>query len=238
MMLSKRESYIALIAGSALTLLVLDQLVLTPLLHSKERLSVQHQTLLRERAEAQQLLRDSRIADRRWKDFHANGLTTDASNTESSLLNALRNWSQEAGLSVLATRPDRASGSRGLRDLTFQVSGEGSLRTVTTYLYRVETARLPVRIREIQLAARTEGTDDLALQLRLSTLWEAPPGNAPTPGTSSPLSPGERAVPGGVRVSSSTSENSTSEIPNPKSLPTASESVLKNVPASGTSAGK
>ena len=38
-------------------------------------------------------------------------------------------------------------------------------------LWQVETTGLPLRVHEMQLGARKEGTDDLSLQLKASTLY-------------------------------------------------------------------
>ena len=95
-------------------------------------------------------------------------------------------WSQQANLPLVSIRPDRPTDAHGLHEMTFQATADGSMRAVAAFLYRIETASVPVRVRELQIAPRTEGSDDLTVQLRISTLWEdrrtpATPG-APIPG--------------------------------------------------------
>ena len=71
----------------------------------------------------------------------------------------------------------------------FSVSGAGSMRAVAGFLWRLESSPLPVRLTELQLGARREGTDDLNLQVRLSALCQPP-------GPSEPSTP--RAGPAGT----------------------------------------
>jgi hypothetical protein len=51
---------------------------------------------------------------------------------------------------------------------------------VSRFLWRVETAKVPIRVKEMQLGSRKEGADDLTLTLRLSTLYQAPQPILPT----------------------------------------------------------
>jgi Tfp pilus assembly protein PilO len=172
-MLSKRERSIAILAGAVVLLLGLDTYVLSPLLASRDQLALQRETLRRELNEARHVMIRSRAANHRWKELRAAGLVADPSTTESGLLNAMRGWSQEAGLPLSSIRPDRVSASQGLNELTFQATANGSMQAIADFLYHVETAGgLPVRVHELQIASRAEGSDDLTLQLRISTLWE------------------------------------------------------------------
>ena len=60
-----------------------------------------------------------------------------------------------------------------MREITFQAAGTGPMSAVARFLWRMETAPFPLRVEELQVGARREGTDDLSLQLRVSTLYLA-----------------------------------------------------------------
>ncbi len=172
MALSKREKTIGLVAGLVLGALALDSFVVRPFFDSMDQLE-QEQEMLRGRlADAKQTIAASDMARRRWGEFRAGSLETDASSTENNLLNALRGWSQDSRLTLTSIRPDRTTGNHGLQEKNFQASVQGPMSAVSAFLYRVETSHLPVRIREMQITSRSEGTDDLAVQIRLSTIWE------------------------------------------------------------------
>jgi hypothetical protein len=55
--------------------------------------------------------------------------------------------------------------------MTVLTAGTGNMRAVARFLYLAETTTLPLRIRELQIGSRKEGTDDLSVQLKLSTLY-------------------------------------------------------------------
>jgi len=170
--ISSRERKIAMITGVVLALFALDYLVLSPLTASREQLDVKQQSLQRELDAARKTANASRTALKKFREYRAAGLSTDASATESSLLNTLRSWAQESNLTLLSLRPDRAASGHGLNELAFQASAEGSMRSIMSFLHRIDSASLPVRVNELQIASRTENSDDLTLQMRISTMWE------------------------------------------------------------------
>jgi len=172
MALSKREKTIGLVAGLVLGALALDSVVIRPFLDSMDQLEQDQETLKARLSDAKQTIAASEAARRRWGEFRAGSLQTDASSTENNLLNALRSWSQDSRLTLTSIRPDRTTGNHGLQEKNFQASVQGPMSAVSAFLYRVETSNLPVRIREMQITSRSEGTDDLAVQIRLSTIWE------------------------------------------------------------------
>ena len=60
---------------------------------------------------------------------------------------------------------------------------------VGRFLYRIQTATVPVRITDLTINSRKEGTDDLAVQLGIATIYLPPdtdktnhmPAAVPTP---------------------------------------------------------
>jgi hypothetical protein len=194
-MATKRERIIMIAAGAALGLLVVDQYVLGPVLESREQLSIARQSLTRELAEANRLRQASVRANQRWKAFRAAGLRQDVAGGESGFLNALRGWSAQKQLPLTSIRPDRSNTPPGLHDLTFQVSADGSMRAIAGFLYSAQTASMPVRIHELQLATRSAGTEELSMQIRISTLWEDRPAASGVSSAVPSTSPAGKAEP-------------------------------------------
>lgn len=170
--MSKRERYILVVTFSVIAIFALDYFVFTPLSEAREQLTLQKEKLVKEASDAQKTISASRKADQRWRDYRAAGLSSDASATESALMAALRSWSQESNLPLLSIRPERVAASQGIHEITFQVTADGSMRAISRFLYRLETSQVPVRVHELQLSSRNEGSDNLSMQLRLSTLWD------------------------------------------------------------------
>ncbi len=178
MNLSKRETYIALMAAAAVALLVADLYVITPLLESGAALGAERQALLREMEDAQRLFEQRRLLNRKWEELTAGGLTDDPAQAESRLLHAVRDWAEEAGLTLSAVKPERKEKDGRVREISIQASGTGSMRAASRFLWHVETTDLPLRIRELQIGSRKEGTDELSVQLKASTLYLGTNGDA------------------------------------------------------------
>ena len=100
---------------------------------------------------------------------------------ESQVLHALRDWSQDSRLTLSSVKPGKVVERGELLEMSFQAAGTGSMSAVSRFLWRIETARLPIRIHQLQLGARKEGSDDLSLQLSLSSLC-LPGARAPAAG--------------------------------------------------------
>ena len=77
-------------------------------------------------------------------------------------------------------KPERSNKSGQLQEIMFQAVCVGSMNGVSKFLWRVEGAALPVKISDLQLSTRKEGTDDLTLQVRIAALCLAPPSAKPS----------------------------------------------------------
>lgn len=172
-MLSKREGYVAAAAILALAAFVLDRFALTPLLDRKAEVAAKRMALISDLERANSLFQRRKRLVPKWNGMLDGGLGGDPADTESKVLHALRDWSQEAGLKLSSVKPDRPVGTGLMREITFQAAATGRMNAVVRFLWRLETASLPIRVKELQLGARKEGTDDLSLQLRMSALYAA-----------------------------------------------------------------
>jgi len=179
--LSRRERTIAIIALGALVLLVLDHYVLTPVLDDRERVRMEAQTLMQDTEQALNLFERSKTAARRWREMTQAGMKEDAAEAESQMLHAVRDWAERTGLSLASVRPERVAGGEDLKQITFRAAGTGPMRSVARFLWEMHSSQVPLRIHDLQLGSRTEGRDDLSLQLRFSTLYAPPAGEAARP---------------------------------------------------------
>jgi Tfp pilus assembly protein PilO len=171
MILSRRERLIIVVAATALAAAGLYYYVLTPLLDYRDALETQKQKALAELQRDTALLNHKREADPKWREMIAAGLKRDPAEAESQILHAVQDWSKETGLRLTSLKPERLPDKKSLQEISFQAVGTGSMNAVSRFLWRIETAKVPLRVKELQLGARKEGTDDLTLQLRLSTLY-------------------------------------------------------------------
>ena len=102
-------------------------------------------------------------------------VASDSSAAEGQLLHIVQDWQQKAGASGASFQRVGMGRENSFVLLTFNVSVTGNMAALAAFLYQVETAAIPLRIESVQMHSKTEGSDDLQIQLQISTLYR---GNA------------------------------------------------------------
>ncbi len=174
MVLSKRERYALIAALGVLGLLVLDRLALSPLLDERAALQAKHDRLAIELAGASSLLQARDQLAPRWQEMVKTGMKNEPAEAEGQMLHVLRDAAEESGVTLSLLKPDRLSEKPRLSEISFQASGSGNLRGVVRLLWRLQTASVPVKVTELQIASRKPGSDDLTFQMRVSTVYAKP----------------------------------------------------------------
>ena len=181
MILTKRERLIISLTVIVVSILVLDRYLFTPLLDRYWAVEARKQRLLGEMKRAEILLSRQRQVGPRWRQMLAGGLRRDPAEAEGQIMHALGDWSEEAGLRLSSLKPERPREKTDLREITFHVTGSGSMNSISRFLWRLETAKVPIKVKIVELRSRKEGTDDLLLQsLRISTLYLAAQSPSPS----------------------------------------------------------
>lgn len=181
MILSKRERIVVVLTLAALSILVLDNYVLSPFLASYSAAGARREKLRVELRQAENLLAHRRRIDPRWREMLSGSLKRDPAEAESQMFHALLDWSEQAGLK-LSLRPERSAEKTDLREITFHITTDGSMKSVLQFLWRLKTADIPTKLESVRLRSRKDGIDDLELQLRVSTLYLAAPSASPQAG--------------------------------------------------------
>jgi Tfp pilus assembly protein PilO len=168
--LSKRERIILIATLVCVGLFVVNKFVVEPVQAKLDELESQRQQLMGDLNEGKLLIGNHRRMQGKWKAMLSDGLRNDAE-AESRVLGALREWSGVAGLALSSIKPERISSDRGLQEMIFTVAGKGTLDSVARFLWQIETAALPVKIKDMQLGSSSESGDSMSLQLHLSALY-------------------------------------------------------------------
>ena len=179
MVLSQREKLIAIVLGIAVGLLVLDQVVISPMLAWQSDLSAARDKVRKDQNENKALFHRQANYASIYSDMKANGLKSDAADATVQMSAALFQWAQDAGLKLTEVTPAPPVPHHGYVQTVFRITGTGTTKTVAQMLWRIETAAIPVRMVDITLSSNPEGTDQLKVTMRLSTLSETP-GAAPS----------------------------------------------------------
>jgi hypothetical protein len=192
MTMSKRERYVATVTAIVVGVLVLYQFVIDPQLTRIVQLNEQLETASNDYDGAERLFSTSRIATRKLSDMAGSGLRKTDASAESELLNNTRQWAQEAGISGWGIKRERTEKERDFNKITFRANGTGGMGQIGRFLYRLQTANIPVRVSDMTINSRKDGTDDLAIVLSISTIYLAPESEKPA-GRQGPT-PAERNV--------------------------------------------
>ncbi len=195
MVLSKRERYVGIGATAAIALFALDRLLITPYFARMADVTTRRDSATAQRVDADSLFHRQRRAQKIWKELQQGGLEVNNSQAESQALRAVLGWADDAGLELTALKPERPSQEGSFEVIGFDATGNGSLRSVSRLLYSLETARIPVRVNEVRIKPRKEGTDDLTVSLSVSALCKPP---APADKPSSVAPPAAAASIGGA----------------------------------------
>lgn len=175
MVVSKRERYVLIATAAVVGLLVLDWFILTPLLTRKSELD---QAIVKARDEldnADRLFVNSRRATPTWNKMVNGALKKNASEAESQVLHSVRDWAADAGMTLSSVKPDRTEKDKEFIRTNFRATGAGGMAQISRFLWNLQNSDIPVRITDLQIGSRKDGTDELTLQLGMTTLYLAPP---------------------------------------------------------------
>jgi hypothetical protein len=178
--LSKREKFIGIGVLGALAILALDSLLIEPYWSSRS-------DLLAQQDKAQQTLNDNdSLFDRQrrlqkvWRDIQQGGLRPDAEQAESLAHHSILDWAQNTGVNIDSLGKPEITPLGKFQVIRLNVNATGTMSQISNLLWALETAKIPMRIHELQLNSRREGTDDLSIRFSISTLCLAPQLAAPS----------------------------------------------------------
>jgi len=174
MNLSNRERGLLFATLAVLAVLLIDYCALTPLTTQQDALQTERMRILADIGHSQKLVAERRKLAPTWHSMVSSGLKEDPAEAEGQLLHALRDWAKESGFALSSVKPDRPESKERLKEIHVQATGAGPMEGVAKFLWKMQSASFPVKVMEAQLGSRTDGTNDLALQVKISTLYLAP----------------------------------------------------------------
>lgn len=182
--MSRREKLIAIVTLMLAALFIGDRLALAPALAYRDRLRDEAHRQQQARETGEQLFAGLDTLEQRWSALRGSGLTNSAADAESRLSQAVSGWATDADLSLTSLAADRVEGDGRLPRVHVRVAGTGAMAQVVAMLAQLSSAALPVRVQELQLAARRDESERLTVNMRLSTLYvsDQPPASPPRTG--------------------------------------------------------
>lgn len=170
MVLSKQERILVIVTVLVLGIWAANAIVIEPLSDMRRQTANEKLELEAQLEQARNTFNRRKALERKWKGLLSEGMQSDA-DAEIRIARALTEWSQQTGMSLSSLTPERTTTDKGMKEVTFVVAGQGNLEGVASFLYRVETAELPVKVTNMQLGSSSESDDNMSLQLRLSAIY-------------------------------------------------------------------
>jgi hypothetical protein len=172
--LSQREKYIAIGVGAAIVLWIADSVVISPYRAKMDQLQKDTADADATQVERTALFGREPEVNRIWSELTHGGLSTDVSAAESQSYRAVVEWAGEAGVQLTALKQDSVTNENVFQVSGFHVTATGSTSAIGNLMWDIETATIPVRLTDVQIVPRKEGTDDLTVQFGVSTLCRRP----------------------------------------------------------------
>ena len=165
-----RQQLLALIAIAAVALLASDKLVFSPLLAGWKNRSARITDLRKSIDQGSVLLDREQTIRRRWQSMTTNTLPSNVSAAENTVLKAFDRWSQDSRISITSLKPQWKRSDEDYLTLECRADAFGSIQTLTRFLYEVEKDPLAFKVESVEISARDNDGQQLALGLQVSGL--------------------------------------------------------------------
>lgn len=174
-----REQLLAILAVTAVVLMVGDKFVVQPLTDSWKARTKRIAELEKQVAEGAGKLDRERVIRDRWATMRANALTNNVSAAEGQALRAFERWGREANVTVSGLKPawKRSNDREEHQTLECRADATGSLSSLARFLYQVEKDPLAMKVEVVDLTTRDTEGRNLTLSLQLSGLVLTPKRN-------------------------------------------------------------
>jgi hypothetical protein len=172
--LSKRERTITIATIATLALVILYTYAIDPKL---EELRTQADKIAKAQADKD----NGEIAIKRstnvspiWNQRVTGPLKKTASLAESQVLENVVAWGKDAGMTGMSiNKPDRIEKENAFSKITFRATARSSVKQLADFMYRIQTAKIPVRITDLTVTSPKE-VDDLTVSMGISTIFLNP----------------------------------------------------------------
>jgi hypothetical protein len=154
-----RQKFLLIAAACVVGIYLLDTLVVEPLTASWVDRSKAIKKLRDDIENGKKVLARDAITRTKWGDYEKKALPEDPAVAENDLLGAFITWSKDSGVTITSTKPQWKHGATPEYSLLeCHVDAEGSLPTITRFLYELEHSPMALRVESVELTSRdTEG---------------------------------------------------------------------------------
>ena len=163
--------FLGSIPVASVVLLIFNTYVLEPILDKRAQVSQTRQTLQSQVDQSLIMLKRKKLVQERWAQMQQAGLGSDVQKAEAMVYRYLEESSERSGIELGSVQPDRLITESELGEIDFVLSGTGSMQSVTKFLWSLETATIPLKIKSHQLGSKNEVAQAMTIQMKLSTVY-------------------------------------------------------------------
>jgi hypothetical protein len=165
-----REKLLAIGAGAALALLLLNYLVISPLIDSWHARTKQIADLRQKIADGAMLIRRQDTVESRWDYMRTNALDSNPAAAERQLFTSFDGWVKTSGVTEGSFRPQLHDTDDNYSTIDCRADVSGTMQSVLHFLYNMEKDPKAVKINSFELTTRDDNGRQLTLGLDLSGL--------------------------------------------------------------------
>lgn len=169
--LERREKLFLIIAIAVVAVLVADRYILSPVLTRRADMKNHREILRGELEQALSTVKRWKILAPQWERMNKEGLSKDPSVMEGIVLRYIKDSSLKNGIVIASIQPERLQQETKVREIEFLLSGTGNVNSVTGFMYDMETASLPLKVKTMQLGAADETGSQMTIQLKMSSIY-------------------------------------------------------------------
>jgi hypothetical protein len=175
--MTKREKQIGIGVLAVVGAFALDQWAIQPYWDAHAALRDGISSAQTQLDNADRLFKSEVRARPKWKSMieSPTGIKSDWNASESQAQNTVLQWATAQGVNInnITTEGGPRAENKFLV-INFHATGSGTMQAVSKMLNSVEIGQVPLRIDDIQINSRPEGSDNLTIQMSISTLCLPP----------------------------------------------------------------
>jgi Tfp pilus assembly protein PilO len=172
--IKNRQQLLTIGAIVVVALFAADKLVLSPLGKVWTARSTQIADLRKKVQDGAQLVGREQHLRSRWDQMRNNTLPNNPSLAEQQVVGAFDRWSRDSRISITSISPQSKHDAEEYMTLQCRVEAAGTLNTLGQFLYAIEKDPMALKLEIVELSARDNTGQQLALGLQVSGLVLTP----------------------------------------------------------------
>ena len=167
---NQRQKWLIILAVGAISILILDRAILSPLMRSWKERGEMIVQLRKAVAQGTSTIERDQTTRSRWEEMRTNTLPTSVSVAESVVLKAFDRWAQDSRVSVSSIKPQWKRGGDDYVTLECRADATGSMAAISRFLFELEKDPLAIKVESVEITARDNSGEQLSLGLQVSGL--------------------------------------------------------------------